>query len=436
MSGVRWASLCCLLLTANVASAEATKPRNILEFLFGQRRAEEPRSIAPPAAITPPAAAQKAPAAQAKPKPDKRTAARKHDEKKPKASLRHGATRTAALQSIDPENAPQPAPGSYRGPFRGGGNTAYCVRTCDGFYFPINHSGAQGVDRYDTACQTSCPGAETEVYFMKRGGDIKWSSSARGEGYMRLPNALKYRKERDPACTCKNQDQNWSSILAPVETMMRHAKTDVVVTEETSNEIVRGEDPATLAKKAEQQRAEQQKAGQKQAGQKQAGQDAPALPPIAGKRAEISSDFRATHIRSSFGERIAPSNRFTRIDPETTGSLPGLPAATHPAPRDAKPAAQKLPATPEAKSSRKQEAGKARTGKSAKAQEKTRTAAGMKTDGMPKASPKAEPKTARTKPVTQVAAAPAPAPQAAPEAPQDRSSLRQTLERLFSTDKR
>ena len=247
---------------------------------------------------------------------------------------------------------------------------------------------------------------------------------------MALENALKYRKERDPACTCKSQEQNWSSILAPVETMMKHAKTDVLITEEASNEIVRGEDPVAIAKKAEQARAEQAKAGQAKAEQTRAdeakaGKDKAAkretptagAASLSGKRADIGSATRTSSLRSSFGERIAPANRFIRIDPEPTGSIPAAAAK----PEKPKPEASK----PEAS---KPEASKSTTSK-------------------PRAalSPAQKDVPAQKLPARPVAVAPAPAAPvktaslststtSTPD--MDRKGLRQTLDRLITSDKR
>lgn len=320
MSGLKWVAVCCAVVLAGSAQAETSKPKNILEYIFGSRKVEEPTSLTPqiPAAVTPPKArAAKENSGKDALAKDKPHPAKAH-EAKAKPSIRK-TSKNAHAMPIDPvKRAEVSTPtGSYTGPFRGAGNQAYCVRTCDGYFFPINHEGAQGSDRYDTACQTSCPGAKTEVYFMKRGGDIRWSASARGERYSALDNALKYRKERDPACSCKEPEQKWSAILAPVEAMMKHSRNDLVVTEETSQKIAAGEDPMAAVKAAEKNAAAEAK-----------------RPGTDTKRADIGSLRKSSSIRSSFGERITPANRFIKIDPTPTGSTEKPAASEKPVPSD------------------------------------------------------------------------------------------------------
>jgi hypothetical protein len=383
---LKWAIVGCMMLAGSAACAETSKPRNILEFLFGTRKAETPAAISPsaPGGSVGAKAAAKAAKQQA------------IDGSEPKRSIRKGKT------GIDSEKRSA----SAGGVFRGGGSHAYCVRTCDGFFFPISHEGAHGNDRYASACQQSCPGAETQVYFMKRGGDIKWASNARGASYSSLENALKYRKERDPACSCKSQAQKWGPILAAVEPGIRHHKGDLVVTEEISQRIAQGEDAMAIAKAAEQQ-------GTKQA-------EAP-----TGKRAETAApDHTATTtIRSSFGDKITPANKFIKIDPGTTGSIDTT----------AKPKQAPAPAGGDDGKPAKPEA------KAGKATDKSASKTADKQAASPKTPAKAAAKTADKAgaPKTVLAAAKKAATQPAPAKESvDRLALRQTLERLGPANKR
>ena len=70
-----------------------------------------------------------------------------------------------------------------------GDSQAYCVRTCDGRYFPITSSGNQS--RADS-CSSFCPAAETKVVY---GSDIKNAITEGGKPYSDLPNAYRYRDE-------------------------------------------------------------------------------------------------------------------------------------------------------------------------------------------------------------------------------------------------
>src|SRR5262245_50022715 len=101
-----------------------------------------------------------------------------------------------------------PAPPSSFGDFQqseprqryGGGGQAYCVRTCDGRYFPI-----AGTDKQSraTACSSLCPNADTELVY---GSPIDNAATENGKPYSKLPNAFKYRNELVAGCTCNGRD--------------------------------------------------------------------------------------------------------------------------------------------------------------------------------------------------------------------------------------
>jgi len=91
--------------------------------------------------------------------------------------------------------AAQPAPQRT-----GRGGTAYCVRTCDGRYFPLAASGGQS--RAET-CRSFCPAAETRVVY---GSSIDHAATEGGKPYSELPNAFRYRDELVAGCTCNGKD--------------------------------------------------------------------------------------------------------------------------------------------------------------------------------------------------------------------------------------
>jgi hypothetical protein len=82
----------------------------------------------------------------------------------------------------------------------GGGGQAYCVRTCDGRYFPI-----AGTDKQSraAACSSLCPNADTELVY---GSPIDNAATETGKPYSKLPNAFKYRNELVAGCTCNGKD--------------------------------------------------------------------------------------------------------------------------------------------------------------------------------------------------------------------------------------
>lgn len=90
----------------------------------------------------------------------------------------------------------------------GGGAQAYCVRTCDGRYFPISASDSQS---RAASCNNFCPASETKVF---TGSAIDNATSDTGKSYSSMPNAFKYRNELVAGCTCNGKDQIG---LAPVK---------------------------------------------------------------------------------------------------------------------------------------------------------------------------------------------------------------------------
>ena len=82
----------------------------------------------------------------------------------------------------------QPAP-PPRPVVSGGSGPAFCVRSCDGRYFPLTARNASPAQ----LCQAFCPASPTKVFF---GGNIDGASSASGERcggnkHHAAPHALK-----------------------------------------------------------------------------------------------------------------------------------------------------------------------------------------------------------------------------------------------------
>ncbi len=93
-------------------------------------------------------------------------------------------------------------PTPSRTSFGTGTRVTYCVRTCDGFYFPIGTgSGSDSADA--AACNRLCPTAETKVYIGEIGADIDTARARdNGKKYTSLGQAFSYRKSVDKACSC------------------------------------------------------------------------------------------------------------------------------------------------------------------------------------------------------------------------------------------
>jgi len=101
----------------------------------------------------------------------------------------------------------QPAPPS-RPVASSGSGPAFCVRSCDGKYFPLM---ARGNAPPVQMCQAFCPASATKVFF---GSSIDGASSANGERYADSENAYAYRKALRADCTCNGRDP---AGLAPVD---------------------------------------------------------------------------------------------------------------------------------------------------------------------------------------------------------------------------
>src|SRR3981081_2714420 len=99
-----------------------------------------------------------------------------------------------------------PNDGRQRAGYYGGGQ-AYCVRTCDGRYFPLSASDNQS---RAASCSSFCPASETKVVY---GSPIDNAATENGKPYSELPNAFRYRNELVAGCSCNGKDQTG---LAPV----------------------------------------------------------------------------------------------------------------------------------------------------------------------------------------------------------------------------
>ena len=79
-----------------------------------------------------------------------------------------------------------------------------CVRTCDGYYFPISFSTVpQKFAADDQACHAMCPATDVALYTYRNPGEkVQSAVSLSGEPYTALPTAFKYRETYDAACTC------------------------------------------------------------------------------------------------------------------------------------------------------------------------------------------------------------------------------------------
>jgi hypothetical protein len=101
--------------------------------------------------------------------------------------------------------APPPVTARPSGPSR---TTVYCVRLCDGRFFPIQPtSGATPAQ----LCAAFCPLSPTKIF---SGNDIKTAVAADGSRYTNLAHAYLHRERFVANCSCDGKD---SVGLAPID---------------------------------------------------------------------------------------------------------------------------------------------------------------------------------------------------------------------------
>jgi Protein of unknown function (DUF2865) len=104
---------------------------------------------------------------------------------------------------------PPPNANAYADPYPGfegerrsasGGFGNFCVRLCDGRYFPIQRSGNTNPAQL---CSSFCPAAETRMY---SGSGIDHAVASDGTRYASLRTAFAYRERVVANCTCNGRD--------------------------------------------------------------------------------------------------------------------------------------------------------------------------------------------------------------------------------------
>ncbi len=129
-------------------------------------------------------------------------------------------------------------PGTVDPGLGGNGYRTLCVRTCDGYYFPISFSTSPtrfGED--EQTCQRLCPASEAVLYSHRNPGeDVTQAVSSGGRVYKDLPNAFRYRREFNAACSCKQPGQTWADALGQTRDSTIE-RGDIVVTEERAKAL-------------------------------------------------------------------------------------------------------------------------------------------------------------------------------------------------------
>jgi len=106
----------------------------------------------------------------------------------------------SATAYADPQSDSLGAKPSDPGPrVETGPAVSYCVRLCDGRFFPIQRSAATPVE----ICNSFCPASRTKIF---SGSSIDHAVAHDGTRYADLANAFVYRNHLVPGCSCNGKD--------------------------------------------------------------------------------------------------------------------------------------------------------------------------------------------------------------------------------------
>jgi hypothetical protein len=109
--------------------------------------------------------------------------------------IRHSAPPLAFADPSDDPTARSQQPAARAG--RGG--LAFCVRTCDGRYFPITGAGGSAPE---STCNAMCPAAQTKIFWGSQSGP---GVGQDGVSYTDTDNAYVFRDKMVDGCTCNGK---------------------------------------------------------------------------------------------------------------------------------------------------------------------------------------------------------------------------------------
>jgi hypothetical protein len=109
----------------------------------------------------------------------------------------------------------------------GGGYRVFCVRLCDGFFYPMGATDSDGSTQ-DMLCRSGCPDAKTAVFRGKTGSDPGEAQNDAGERYADLPEAFKFRTNLTKDCTCRRNPGQAEELTADKDPTLKPG--DAIVT--------------------------------------------------------------------------------------------------------------------------------------------------------------------------------------------------------------
>jgi len=144
------------------------------------------------------------------------------------AYAQYGASRDQIQRQMVASGCPIPgsAYGSSSQQYSAGGYRTLCVRTCDGYYFPLGYGVSS--DSFKAAAQTcqSMYGTDNaQLFVMPSDGDVADATPVGGTGksYGKQPYAFAYRTALNPSCVA--QLQSGVATLASTSTTATTTKT-------------------------------------------------------------------------------------------------------------------------------------------------------------------------------------------------------------------
>jgi hypothetical protein len=111
-----------------------------------------------------------------------------------------------------------------------------CVRTCDGYYYPISFAtNPSHFAEDENTCRNTCPNTEVALYSHRTNDDVRHAATIQGRRYVDLPTAFRYRQQFDPSCSCRKPGQSWADAMG--QSRDRIGRGDIIVTDEKSKEL-------------------------------------------------------------------------------------------------------------------------------------------------------------------------------------------------------
>ena len=133
------------------------------------------------------------------------------------------------------KTTPAPRKQQRTAPGGGGRYRTLCVRTCDGFFFPISFKASRSKFKADSdACLERC-GSDARLFVHRNPGQkVSSAVDLQGKRYVDLENAFRFRKELVPGCECNAgfaPDPPASTVPAEADAAKTQAETSAGTSE-------------------------------------------------------------------------------------------------------------------------------------------------------------------------------------------------------------